>query len=212
MVYLFIGQDTLSKDIKIKNLKEESLARKIQDFNFDILYAKELTLKGLQEKLLFLPVKSLKRVIVIKDAENLAQGPKEFILKYAKKPDARIVLILDITRQDKAADFIKDIYKNAKIMRFKENPRIDTFTLNRSISMRKPDYALCVLDQLLKEGERPERILGGLRYAWEKDATGRPQARKRFKLLLSCDLEIKTGKLKPVFALEKLVVSLCSLT
>ncbi len=211
MVYLFIGQDPLSKDIQLKTLKEESLGRKLQDFNFDILYGRELSLKGLQEKLLFLPVKNPKRIIVIKDAENLAQDLKEFILQYAKKPDTKIILILDITRQEKAADFIKHIYKNAKIFRFKEDPRIDTFTLSRSITMHRPDYALSILNQLLKEGERPERILGGLRYAWEKETGVQAQARKKFKLLLNCDLEIKTGRLKPVFALEKLVVGLCSL-
>lgn len=77
--------------------------------------------------------------------------------------------------------------------------------------MNKPDYALRILNELLRNGERPERILGGLRYAWEREFTPGVEAKRRLKLLLNCDINIKTGKLKPNFALEKLVISLCSL-
>ena len=67
------------------------------------------------------------------------------------------------------------------------------------------------LSKLLEEGERPERILGGLRYAWERDAASPLETRRRLKALLTCDIEIKTGKIKPVFALERLVIKLCGL-
>nr|HPL83037.1 hypothetical protein [Candidatus Omnitrophota bacterium] len=64
----------------------------------------------------------------------------------------------------------------------------------------------------IKDGERPERILGGLRYSLENNVQDVKGLRRRLKLLLNCDIEIKTGKLKPVFALEKLVVNLCALS
>jgi DNA polymerase III delta subunit len=66
-----------------------------------------------------------------------------------------------------------------------------------------------VLGQLLREGERPERILGGLRYSFEQGNLVPQQARKRLRLLLNCDIEIKTGRLKAGLALEKLILSLC---
>jgi hypothetical protein len=53
------------------------------------------------------------------------------------------------------------------------------------------------------------RILGGLGYTWERDVMAPLEAKRRLKLLLNCDVEIKTGRLKPNFALEKLVISLC---
>jgi DNA polymerase III delta subunit len=68
-----------------------------------------------------------------------------------------------------------------------------------------------VLNQLLKKGERPERILGGLRYSWENSIATPLETRRRLKALLNCDIDIKTGRLKADFALERLVVSLCSL-
>jgi DNA polymerase III delta subunit len=212
MVYLFIGQDSLSKDIKLKRLKQEFLAKELEQFNLDTLYAKELTLRVLQERMLCLPVKAKKRIIVIKEAQNLKEDTKEFILKYLTKPEAAVILVLDIDRYDRRDEFLNSIYKYAEVFRFSERVQPDAFVLNRQISLGRADYALRVLNQLLKDGERPERILGGLRYAWERDVRPQAEMRKRLGLLLKCDVDIKTGRLKPNFALERLVVSLCGLT
>lgn len=211
-IYLFFGQDSFSKDIKLKGIKEEFLTKEIQDFNLDILYAKELDLLGLQERLLQIPLKTQKRLIVIKDAQVLRENTKDFILKYAKHPNPKILLLLDINRYDPKDEFIRRIINYARVFRFREFLHLNTFTLSRSIQLKNVDYSLRVLNQLLKNGEKPERILGGLRYAYERD-TPRPftSIRKRLKLLLNCDLDIKMGRLNPKFALERLVVKLCAL-
>lgn len=212
MLYLLIGQDSLSKDIQLKRLKQEFLAREFEQFNLDILYAKELTLKELQEKFLCLPVKSPKRIIVIKEAQSLKEESKEFILKFVAKPDKQLILVLDITLRNRRDEFINRIYKYAKVLHFKEIVLPDTFTLSRQINLKKPDYALRILNQLLKNGEKPEMILGGLRYSGERDSLSSLEMRKRLRFLLNCDIEIKTGKLKAPFALEKLIVNLCALS
>jgi len=209
MVYLFLGTDSFSKDAQIKKIKLENLPRNLEDFNFDTLYAKELELKALQEKLLSLPVKSPKRIIVIKDAQELKQEAKDFLLKIAKTPPKHVILILDISKSDRRDDFLKGILKFAKAFRFKEELQLDAFALSRQINLKKPDYALKVLNQLFKNGERPERILGALRYSWERDTFSLQETKRRLKLLLNCDINIKTGKIKPEFALEKLVLDLC---
>jgi len=211
MVYLFIGQDSLSKDIQFKRLRQEFLSKELEQFNLDTLYAKELTLKALQERLLCFPVKAKKRIIVIKEAQDLKEEIEDFILRYLKKPSAGIILILDINRQDRKDEFINRIARFAKVYRFKEAVQVDAFVLNRQIALRRPDYALRVLNKLLEDGERPERILGGLRYAWERETASPLETRRKLKALLNCDIEIKTGKLKPSFALEKLVINLCGL-
>lgn len=209
MVYLLIGQDIAAKETQLKKIKQESLPKELQDFNLDTLYAKEATLKDIQERLLAIPLKSAKRIMVIKDAHFLDAQSRNFLLSYAKKPHKQLVLVLDFERYDYKDGFIKGISAHASLMRFKEITAPDTFALNRQIELRKTDYALRILNQLLKEGEAPERILGGLRFAWEKQDIRSQAARRKLKLLLNCDIEIKTGRLRPAFALEKLVVSLC---
>jgi len=218
MVYLFIGQDSpyrdtpfSSKDIQLKQIKEEFLPKKIEQFNLDILYGPALKLKELQEKLLSLPVQSAKRIIIIKNAQELSRQIEDFISQWAKEPRKEIILLLDIEEAAGKETLINNLSKHAKIYRFKEIAALSTFNLCRQIEQRRTDYALKVLDQLLKDGERPERILGGLRYSLEKSRLNPLEVRSRVKLLVESDIEIKTGRAKPVFALEKLIVRLCSL-
>jgi len=209
MVYLLIGQDAPAKEAQLKKIKQEFLPPQLQDFNLDTLYAKEIKLKDIQERFLSLPLKSAKRIIVLKEAHLLDEDCRDFLLSFSKKPSGGIVLVLDFAQYDYKDEFIKELSAQAQVLRFKETVNPDTFALNRQIELRKADAALRLLNQLLRNGEAPERILGGLRYAWEKQDTQSLASRKKLKLLLSCDLEIKTGRLKAAFALEKLVVNLC---
>ncbi len=209
MVYLLIGQDSQAKETFLKKIKQEFLSPDLQDFNLDRLYAKEITLKDIQERLLAIPLKSAKRIILIKDAHSLDRESRDFLLSYSKKPQKEVILVFDFEEYDYKDEFIKGVSAQASVMRFKERVNPDAFFLNRQIELRKTGPALRVLNQLLINGEAPERILGGLRYAWEKQGLASSDARRKLRLLLNCDLEIKTGRLRPAFALEKLVVSLC---
>lgn len=209
MVYLFIGEDSSSKALKLKEIREENLSKDTEDFNLDRLYAEGLTLKALQEKLFYLPVECPKRIVVIKDAQNLKNEVKEFILEFVKKPPKELILILDITAKEKAVEFVTQLYSSAKTIRFKETQDLNTFHLNHQLVLKKPALALRVLSRLLKNGERPERILGGLRYSWEKERLSPLERKRKLRLLLNCDIEMKTGRLKPALALEKLIIGLC---
>ena len=211
MVYLFIGKDSPAKDIALKQIRLESFPRGLEQFNFDLLYAEELSLKSLQERLLAIPMQSPSRVIVIKNSGELRKEVEDFIIEWSKEQKQNIILVLDIGQQAGKDHFIRSINKYAKVVRFKEELPLNTFSLTRQIEERRPDNALKTLSQLIKDGERPERILGGLRYSLENNMRNAVGLRRRIKLLLNCDIELKTGKLKPVFALEKLVVSLCAL-
>jgi DNA polymerase III delta subunit len=212
MLYLFVGQDSLSKDLQFKKLKEQLLPKKVEQFNLDVLYSRELNLKELQEKLLCLPFEAQCRIVLLRDAQALKEESRDFLLGYAKAEHPKITLVLDFERLDRKDVFQDQIQRYAKVFRFKETVKPDAFALSRYILSKNPAQALGLLNQLLKDGERPERILGGLRYAWERDISFLPEMKKKLKSLLNCDIEIKTGKLKPVLALEKMVISLCGLS
>lgn len=207
MIYLFLGQDVSSKDIKLKAIKQEFLAKDYHQFNCDTLDARELVLPVLQEKMLTLPFKSPQRIIIIKNAAALKDNIKEYLIKYAKKPLAHLILVLDADSEDNKNEFIKGILGLCRVCWFRTYPKADTFVLGRCIQAKKAEAALKLLNQLLDNGEKPERILGGLRYTWEKEQS--VESKRRLKSLLDCDIDIKTGRLKPEFALEKLVIRLC---
>jgi len=223
MVYLFVGSDPPAKDAQLKKIRLQALDQHTEQFNLDVLYARDTSLKELQEKLFYLPVKSLKRVVVVKGAEDLKEESREYLAQYVKTPPKQTILVLDIdTRQQKGAfgkndrleSFIRRISGYAKTIRFQEDPRPDTFSLGRQINLRRPDAALKILRELTRfndERKLAPLILGVLRANFEREVAEPLELRRRLKLLLACDLEIKTGKLKASFALEKLIVALCGL-
>ncbi|MCM8801054.1 MAG: hypothetical protein NC912_03455 [Candidatus Omnitrophica bacterium] len=211
MVYLLIGEDSYSKEIKIDSLKKELLTKELEQFNLDILYASQLNLIELQERLLCLPFKARKRIVIIKEAEELNREIKEFIYKYVRKPYPWICLILDINYLDPKDELIERTSGFVKIHRFKQSYLLNTFTLIRQIELNHPETALKVLNQLLEGEEKPERLLGSLRSAFQSHLLNPIIFKKRLKALLHCDLEIKTGRLNPHFALEKLIINLCYL-
>jgi len=215
---LLVGQDSLSKNAKLNQIKQAFLPKQTEQFNLDVLYGRGLKLTDLQERILSLPVKSTKRLVVIKQAEQLQQGIKDFILKFSRRAPAGVLVVLDMERFDRRDSFLLSLSRlalpgagQAIIYRFKESFSPDTFTLSHQIDLKRTDYALKVLNQLLRDGEKPEIIMGGLRYAWTKGALSNLEIKRRLKLLLDCDLEIKTGKLKALFALEKLIIGLSGL-
>ena len=210
-LYLFVGEDSNSKDTRIKKLLVGLLPPNSADFDSDNLSARELTLKGFQEKILMLPLKAKKRVVIIRQANLLKPQIKEFILKNIKTLSQGVVLIMDVDRFGRQSDSLVRIAKFAQVIQLGVRPALDTFTLSRQIEFRSVDQALRILNELLKKGERPERIMGGLRYSWERNSFSPIRIRKRLGLLLACDLQIKRGRLKADLALEKLVISLCAL-
>jgi len=209
MFYLFVGQDSASKDIRLEKLKQEFLSPESKAFNFDCLYARELTLPQLQEALLRLPAGAKRRVILVREAERLKENIKEFLSRRLKEPLGHAVLILDVNKTQGNDVFLRRILPFVKLVRFQEKEALNTFRLSQEIEGRRAAVGLKVLNSLLADGEKPERIIGGLRYSWQKGYLPDEERSRRLRLLLRCDLDIKTGRLKPVFALERLIIGLC---
>jgi len=220
MIYLFIGEDEFSKDIKLQKIKQDFKLGELESFNFEILYSKNLNLKTLQEKLLSLPIKAKQRLILIKDVPSLSSDIKEYLLTFLKKPFPHVSLILDARRIDQRDRFFEQISRRCKLINFRQSSQINAFTLARQI-MHTPPYprqigrekiikpAMRLLRQLLLQGERPEKIIGALRYQLHKERLDFFERKKKLLFLLNCDIDIKTGRLKPEFALERLLIRLC---
>lgn len=209
-LYLLIGQDPAAKDAQLKKIKETFLDKTNTDFNLDVFYARELNLCDFQERVLALPLKAKKRLLVIKGAQSLKENIRAFILKEVSKGLDKIVLVLDVDQPEAHDTFVQRIARFARVYRFGVTTPLDTFTLSRSIESGKAEAALRILAQLLAKGERPERIMGGLRYSWVRQTSLAVDNKRKLRLLLNCDVEIKTGRLTPRLALEKLVIALCN--
>jgi DNA polymerase III delta subunit len=219
MTYLFVGEDEFSKDIKLQKIKQECFLPELESFNFEILYSKDLDLRALKTRLLLLPVnpafarkggvKANQRLILIKDAPGLRTDIKQYLLSWLSKPFPHVSLILDARRIDKRDQFFNRISTLIKLINFRQSREINAFTLARQITQKKIKPAMRLLRQLLLQGERPEKILGALRYQLHQERLDLTEKKKKLMFLLNCDIDIKTGKLKPELALERLLIRLC---
>lgn len=218
MLYLFTGEDEPAKQEKINSLKSELLKKGFEDFNYEAFYAQELNLPLLKEVLSRLPAESSQRIMVIKDAFRLQNELKDYFTAQIEKLPKDLTIILEaavIPKEETA--FFNKISKYGKVIPFKTKEKINAFGLVRAIERKDADSALNILLDLLRNGEKPERILGALRYGFVKsgssfiaqDSVKLKEKKEKVNLLLEADLNLKTGKVKPEFALETLVVKLC---
>lgn len=211
MVYLFIGEDELPKQEKIRSLKKELFSPQVENFNYEALSAKDLTISLFRETLSRLPVASRKRMLVIKDVLRLKEGPQEYFISQIDKLPDYLVVVLDIAAIPREENlFLDRVLKVARVLRFNVPPAINAFGLRRAIEKRDANSALSILADLFKAGEKPERILGALRYQLiNNQGFSINDKIKKAGLLLQTDLSIKTGKIRPEFSLEALIVRLC---
>lgn len=210
MIYLFIGEDFLAKQERISSLKKELFPADTESFNYDSFYAKELTLPLLKELLSRLPVSAKQRLLVIKDVLKLKPDIQEYLLSRLKDLPQNITLILDVSiAAAESGRFMSALLKAAKVINFRNKPEINAFDLGRAIERKSAAAALNILADLLANGERPERILGALRYQLVRPVVRSGESRNKIRLLLETDNNLKTGRIKGSFALEALVVRLC---
>lgn len=212
MVYLFAGEDEVSKKRKLDSLKREFLSKDTKEFNYDVLYAKEIDPLKFKELLKSSTFGGNIRLVIIKDALNLSDSVKEYILSYLRSRDPKTILIIDIKDFDPKDEFIQKVFRYAKTFRFRRPIKVNTFDLSRALEKKDLILSLDILSKLLSRGEKPERILGSLRYQWINDDTLEFAERKRrISLLLDTDINLKRGRLKPNFALELLITKLTAL-
>lgn len=214
MVYLFVGIDEISKERKIQQLKKEILQEKPDVFDYERLYAKELTPALLNEVLARIPLSAKKRLIFIRDVEKLSPKCREIISSQLKKPNHQILLILDTQLFQLKDDFLIKLVNSAKVIHFGRKETLNTFDLAEAIQRKKTAEALRIFSILYQKGEQPTRILGGLVWSWRKmrNFLKKDIFKKGIELFLETDTNIKFSKLKPEIAMEMLIVKLCLLT
>ena len=212
MVYLFIGIDEISKERKIRKIKQDNSQGKECGFDYEVFYADEIDKLELIDSLNRLPIQAEKRIIVIKQIENLSPSNRDTILSFIKKPHSHNLLILDTEISDLNNNkFVLEISRYTRNFTFKREKPPSVFDLADAIARKNAQAALGILSKIISKGEKPHRLLGGLSWKWSKMRNYlKPEEFNRgIEALLETDVNIKLGKLKPNFALELLIIKLC---
>ncbi len=115
-VFLFIGNDKYLKERALYDLKR-SLASNIE-FHPDIkiFHGGQIDETDLLDQLNTAPLLSDKRLIIIKDADEISEELRESLIRYIKKPSGTVYLVLDA--QDESV--LRDYGEVAKLMNVRQ--------------------------------------------------------------------------------------------
>ena len=214
MFYLFIGDDFLAKDQKISEAKKKALPTSAaRQLDCETLYAEQCSRDDLIKSFVSLPVASAKRLVIVRNCHKLKEDKKEAILTYLKRKDIPIDVILDFDEEPSDKNFLKTALSFSQVLYFKTQPVKNLFDMTNAMSARKPAEALKNLSELLKEGNHPLQVLGGMIWFWgkKKGSVSGEYFRRGLLAIAQADLNIKRSKIEPQYALEILVLKLCSL-
>jgi DNA polymerase III delta subunit len=228
MTYLFIGPDLPKKDAKIAELKDKLFGDpSALAFDYETLYAHKLDPDTLKKSLLALPHIAPKRLVVLRQCERLRArslesdenqpAPKnrnlDILLEFLNDQPKTTVLVLDFEELDLKGALFGKLKPLTEVSFFGNGRSLNVFDMTRAISGRNAAEALKILYQLLDDNIHPLQIMGGLVWYWgkERDHLNPKRFQQGLMVLEEADLNIKRSRLKPEYAIEKVVVELAGL-
>jgi DNA polymerase III delta subunit len=204
--YLFVGSDELRKREKLELIAKELFPPELRELNTMLLYGddRRLSPQDFKEYLSLLPTDGARaRLLVLRMAHKLGKPLRQALVRNIAAKPQKTVVVVDIpeTRSDASSelqDFIGAMEgAGARLVRFREDELLDVFDLGRSIAERQAARALQILEELLGRRERPEKVLGGLSWQWEKFFSQKrigPRGYARgVKLMLDADRKLKSS-------------------
>jgi len=211
MTYLFIGRDLQKKDAKLAGLK----TRLFKDpsalaFDYEFLSAHKLDSDDLKKSLLALPHLAAQRMVAIRQCERLNEHNRAIIFEFVSQDAKALVIVLDFDELDIKSAFFLKLKPRVQLVNFGGDKAVNVFDMTRAISSRDAAGAIRILHEILGNNTHPLQIMGGLVWYWSKErahlSTGRFQ--QGLEILEEGDLNIKRSRLKPEYAVEKVVVEL----
>ena len=212
MAQLFLGDDLARKDARITALKA-AFFKDLQSVHFDYenLDAVVLSVDALKKSLITLPAISARRLVIVRNAHKLKSADAAVLLAFLKKPLAHVELVLESSEAALKGD-LREVVALCTTTVFGTASTGNAFDMARLISAGQAREALKMLNDLYNDAH-PLQIMGALVWYWGKEgrALGPERFERGLKALEEADLNIKRSRLKPEYAVEKLVVELVAL-
>jgi DNA polymerase III delta subunit len=212
MTYLFIGRDLQKKDAKLAELKTKLFKdASALPFDYEVLSAHKLDSDDFMKSLLALPHLAAQRMVVIRQCERLNEHNRDIIFEIISQDAKTLVVVLDFDELDIKSAFFSKLRPHVQLVNFGgDNKVINVFDVTRAISSRDTAGAVRILNELIGNNTHPLQIMGGLVWYWskERDHLSAGRFQKGLEILEEGDLNIKRSRLRPEYAVEKVVVEL----
>ncbi len=213
MVYLFLGDDLARKDSQIFSLKKTFFKDpQAVAFDYESLDAITLPIDILKKSLITLPVLSAKRLVVVRNVHKLKAADIAVLSAFLKKPLDHLDLVLE-TSEAALKGGLKECAALCRTTVFSKASPGNAFDMARLMTAGKAKEALKMLNDLYDHGTHPLQVMGALVWHWGQEgrALGAEKFERGLMALEEADLNIKRTRLKPEYAVEKVVVELMAI-
>ena len=215
--YLLLGTDVAFKDSQLAKIQKETF--KDSDalrLDSETLDGHKLSAERLKVALLSLPALGRQRLIHIRQAERLTKQNIALLAEFFKAGHAHAVVVLDALAWDGTGEEHRSVRDAVKILGRPAEKGSTVFQMMDHVIAGEMAVALKLLKTLFERDEQPERLLGGMVWAWSNNAKPRlrPDAYKKGLLVLQeADNHIKRSRFpEREYALEVATVKLSLLT
>ena len=213
MICLLLGEDLKAKDAKIIQIKSASFQDpQALNFDFELLDAAHLPADALKKALITLPVLSAKRLILVRNIHKFKTADAIVLMQFLTSPADHVDMVLE-SSQTAFKGELKDLAVLCAVSVFDGPPHGNVFDIGKLMTAGKAKEALALLNSFYMDGTHPLQIMPALIWYWGKEGRALPQERfeRGLKALEEADLNIKRSRLKPEYAVEKLIVELTAL-
>lgn len=119
-IILFAGEEEFLKEQELSRIKTELFKGDKTNLNYDLFYGREADGEKMIESVSTRPLLSSRRLVVIKDVEQLSIFNKDLLLNYCSHPSQFTLLILETHQKNVNRDkFLTSISQYARVVFFK---------------------------------------------------------------------------------------------
>jgi DNA polymerase III delta subunit len=195
MHYLLLGNDTSLKDTQLNKIKRELFSdTDSQRMDSETLDGHKLSPEKLKIALLSLPALAEKRFVHIRQAEKLSKENLALLEDFLKGDSSHVVVVLDAVSWEAKSEARKSILHAVRTIGREEAAGANVFDMMDLVGRGDTARALKVLKGLFDRDEEPERVLGGMIWAWSnkiKPRTQSPKYKKGLLILQEADHQLK---------------------
>ncbi len=208
---LFLGEDYSQAQERIRLLKEKIFSNPNgEKFDYEILEG-TCSAYDLKKALVSLPAVSRHRLLVIQDISRLKKDCRSMLIDFFKRPCSPTIIVCKDGGLKPSDALVQALKPFVDIEMFNPGRDYNVFDLTRLIERRQTAKVLAMLDELLKNGEPPLKMMGGLLWFWKKNKNCFSQKVYigGLEALREADIRIKRSQMKADQVMEILVVKLC---
>jgi DNA polymerase-3 subunit delta len=117
-IYLLQGEERLLFEEALAALQDAALQGGLADFNFDRFRGKETDAARLETALGTSPMMGPRRLVLVRDFTEVAEGAREVLVAFAKNPAPKTILVLAAEKPDARTAAYKALSGAATVVKF----------------------------------------------------------------------------------------------